>query len=273
MVKALVITGYGFNCEEETAAAFNAAGAEASVVHINDIIRGHSIHDYDIISFVGGFSFGDDIASGRVLANKIRYTRMTTGKTLLEEITSFISAEKYVIGICNGFQVLVKLGLLPALSGVTQEVTLTKNSSNKYEDRWVYLKKNPNASTPFLKNIDILALPVRHGEGRLVIGETVRDKIIENSLNVLSYCTKDGEITQEYPANPNGAELSCAGLSDMSGRVFGLMPHPEAYLTVYNHPDWPRIKRENPAIADEGDGLAIFKNIVQHITEQKRGCR
>ncbi len=273
MVKALVITGYGFNCEEETAAAFTAAGTEASIVHINDILSGHQIHDYDIMAFVGGFSFGDDIASGRVLANKIRYTKLDNGSTLLDEIAKFISAKGYVIGICNGFQVLVKLGLLPAAGGLVQEVTLTKNSSNKFEDRWVYLKKNPLSECPFLKNIDVIALPVRHGEGRLVFGEGIRDIVVNNSLNVLSYCTSQGEITDEYPANPNGAELSCAGLCDPGGRVFGLMPHPEAYLSLYNHPDWPRIKRENPSISEEGEGLRIFRNIVEHIETQKGGCK
>jgi len=273
MVNALVITGYGFNCEEETAAAFRCAGAAASIVHINDILAGHSIHGYDIIAFIGGFSFGDDIASGRVLANKIRYSKLAGGSTLLDEITAFIAAEKYVIGVCNGFQVLVKLGLLPATEGVRQQVTLTKNSSNKFEDRWVFLKKNPKADTPFLKGINVITLPVRHGEGRMVFGEGAGNVVISKGLNVFSYCTREGEITSEYPANPNGAELSCAGLCDTTGRVFGLMPHPEAYLSLYNNPDWPRMKREKPALSDEGEGLLIFKNIVQHIDAQKGGCR
>ncbi|MBN2433849.1 MAG: phosphoribosylformylglycinamidine synthase subunit PurQ [Spirochaetes bacterium] len=272
-VRALVITGFGINCEEEMAAAYTLAGAEAVIVHLNDIlVDGFSIHDFDVLNFPGGFSFGDDIASGRVLANKIRFKKLPSGLTFIDEIKKFIKAGKFVFGVCNGFQVLVKLGLLPDLSGeIKQEVTLTRNDSSKFEDRWCYCKRADNVKTPFLKDIDIIYLPVRHGEGKLMIADdNVQKKILDNNLAVLSYCDSTGKITDKYPLNPNGSEMSIAGLTDTTGQVFGLMPHPEAFLTLYNHPDWGRLRRENPSIPEDGEGLKIFKNIITHIASQER---
>lgn len=270
-VKSLIITGFGINCEEELSAAYRLAGAEAPIVHLNDIlIKGFNIHDFDILNFPGGFAFGDDISSGKVLANKIKYKKLKSGNTFLDEIKRFLSAGKYVLGICNGFQVLVKLGLLPNIGGkVDQEVTLTHNNSGKYENRWVYCKVNENSHTPFLKGIEQFAVPVRHGEGKLILkNKEIESKILVQGLDCLSYCDAEGNSTDVYPMNPNGAALNCAGLTDPSGQVFGLMPHPEAYLSLYNHPDWGRMKRENPNISEDGEGLQIFRNIVQHIQMQ-----
>ncbi len=272
MIKALVLTGFGINCEEETAAAYRLAGAEADIVHFNEVlINGHNIHQYDILHFPGGFSFGDDLSSGKVMANKIRYKRLPNGHTLLEEIKTFINNGNYVMGICNGFQMLVRLGLLPNTNlYYEQQATLAHNDSAKYEDRWVYCKVNTMSETPFLKDIDIIALPVRHGEGKLVFGnETMRQIVRTKALNCLSYCLADGSPATDYPDNPNGSEVNCAGLCDPTGQVFGLMPHPEAFLSLYNHPNWGQIKRQNPSIGDEGAGLKIFQNIVQHIAVQK----
>ena len=271
-VRALILTGFGINCEEEFAAAYRMAGAEATIVHLNQVLHGQvSIHDFDILNFPGGFSFGDDLGSGVVLANKLRYRQNgPDGRTLLNDIKQFIAAGKFVFGICNGFQVLVKLGLLPNLGGdVTPEVTLTHNASGRYEDRWVTLRVNPAARTPFLTGIDTLEVPVRHGEGRLVIPDAATRAAIEGAgLNCLSYTDANGDGTSEYPLNPNGAQLNCAGLTDPSGQVFGLMPHPEAFLSAYNHPDWARRRRQNPLASEEGEGLQIFKNIVAHITQK-----
>ncbi len=271
-VKSLVITGFGINCEEETNAAYLLAGAQSEIVHLNDILlKGFDIHGFDILNFPGGFSFGDDISSGKVLANKIKYKQLPSGKTLLDEIKVFLAAGKYIFGACNGFQVLVKLGLLPDISGnVEQEVTLMRNNSGKYEDRWVSCCVTPGTKTPFLKGITKIALPVRHGEGKMIIkDEATRQHIVSQQLNCLSYCDESGNPTDEYPGNPNGAELNCAGLTNPSGQVFGLMPHPEAYLSLYNHPNWGQMKRRNPTISEEGEGLAIFKNIVRHIGQSK----
>ncbi|TGD81589.1 phosphoribosylformylglycinamidine synthase subunit PurQ [Hymenobacter wooponensis] len=270
-VRALILTGFGINCEEEFAAAYKLAGAEPTIVHLNQVLHGHvSIHDYDILNFPGGFSFGDDLGSGVVLANKLRYRKNAEGRTLLDDIKQFIANGKFVMGICNGFQVLVKLGLLPNLSGnVTPEVTLTHNASGRYEDRWVRLKVNPKSNSPFLKGIDSMEVPVRHGEGRLIIkGEETLAEIEARALNCLAYTDFDGSPTDVYPHNPNGADLNCAGLTDTTGQVFGLMPHPEAFLSLYNHPDWARRKRQNPSLSEEGDGLRLFRNIVEHVQSQ-----
>jgi phosphoribosylformylglycinamidine synthase len=267
-VKALVITGYGINCEEEIAAAYRLAGAEAEIVHLNDIFLGkYSIHDYDIMNFPGGFSFGDDLGSGKVLSNKMKFKKLKSGKLFFDDVQDFLYEGKFILGVCNGFQFLVKMGLLPNLNNETeQEVTLTRNNSAKFEDRWIYCKVNENSKSPFLKGIDKIFLPVRHGEGKLIIkNEKIKVEIIENNLNCLSYCEKDGNETSEYPKNPNGSDLNCAGLIDKTGRILGLMPHPEAFLSLYNHPNWSQIKRQNPEISEDGEGLKIFRNILEFI--------
>ena len=151
-------------------------------------------------------------------------------------------------------------------------MTLTHNASGRYEDRWVRLQVNPKASTPFLKGITSMEVPVRHGEGRLIIkGTDTLAAIEERGLNCLTYTDFDGSPTDVYPHNPNGADLNCAGLTDTTGRVFGLMPHPEAFLSLYNHPDWARRKRVDAAISEEGDGLWLFRNIVEHVAALRGG--
>jgi len=269
MIKALILTGFGINCEEEMAAAYKQVGAAAEIIHINEILKEkRSIHDFDILNFPGGFSFGDDLSSGKVLANKIKYKKLPSGKVLLDEIITFINKGKLVFGVCNGFQVLVKLGLLPNINGnYQQEVTLATNQSGKYENRWVVCGANKNNSSPFTQNIEKLDLPVRHGEGQLIIeSETIRKAIIEQDLNCLTYVDEKGEPATDYPANPNGATMSCAGLTDTTGRVMGMMPHPEAFLSLYNHPNWGQIKRNQPDHNEEGEGTVFFRNAVQFFT-------
>jgi len=259
LVKALVITGFGINCEEELAAAYRLAGADATIVHLNDIISGSvNIHDYDIINFPGGFSFGDDIASGKVLANKIKYKKLANGSTLIDELILFIKQKKFIIGICNGFQVLTRLGLIPNISGdCTQEVTLTYNKTGHFIDDWCTLKVE-NPESPFFTGMDAFDVPIRHGEGRLIIrNERIRQIILEKKLNCLSFVE-----------NPNGSELDCAGLSDVTGQVLGMMPHPEAYLSLYNHPDW-QSKKLAGRTDEAGDGLRFFRNIVSFIERGK----
>jgi len=268
MVKALILTGFGINCEVEMGAAFKNAGAEVTIIHFNEIIDGnYNLHDYDILNFPGGFSFGDDIASGKVMANKVKYRKMSTGNTFIEEIEKFINNGKYILGICNGFQILVQLGLLPNVNGNFEpETALLHNDSNKYEDRWVYCTVYNKNNSPFLKNIDILELPVRHGEGKLVIkDESTKNHIIDKQLIALQYSNEAGEITDKYPQNPNGSQISIAGLTDPTGQIFGLMPHPEAFLSFYNHPDWAKLKRDNKEIDVNKTGQVIFNNIVNEI--------
>ena len=269
MVRSLVVTGFGINCEEEMAAAYRLAGAEADIVHLNQIFKERvSIHDYQILNFPGGFSFGDDLGSAKVLANKFKFKQMASGKRFLDEIERFLANGNYIVGVCNGFQALVKMGLLPNVAGnFEQEVTLTHNDSGKFEDRWVTCKVNPESPGPFLRGIDLIDLPVRHGEGKLIIGnDQIREAIVQQNLNYLSYADETGNPTAKYPLNPNGSELNCAGLVDPSGHVLGLMPHPEAYLSFYNHPDWGKRKLTGKMESEEGEGLRIFRNLVNWIS-------
>ncbi len=254
-VKALVVTGFGINCEEETAAAFRAAGAEAEIVFLNEIFFGEkNIHEYDILAFPGGFSFGDDLGSGKVLANKIRYKKLPGGTSLLDELKMFLQEGKFIIGICNGFQVLVRLGFLPNTSGAfTQEATLAHNVGGRFINDWCKLDVN-NTGSPFLHDMQKIELPIRHGEGRLIFkDEVVRQQVIDKKLHCIL-----------YEDNPNGSDLDCAGLTDPSLQVFGLMPHPEAFFTPQNHPNWGSQK-----ITDEQTGLKIFNNIVNYIIARK----
>ena len=267
-VRALVITGFGINCEEETAAAYRLAGADAEFVHLNSVLHGRcAIGEYDVLNLPGGFSFGDDLGAGKVLANKMRYGKLASGRSLLEELDTFLARGGFILGICNGFQALVKMGLLPNVGkGCEQEVSLVANDSGSFEDRWCDLVVNPASSTPFLDGMSRLSFPVRHKEGKLVIrSPELRERILGGSLNCLSYCDRQGRLTGEYPANPNGSELHCAALCDASGQILGIMPHPEAFLSAYNHPAWGRRLRTEPDASEEGDGLRIFQNIVKHV--------
>jgi phosphoribosylformylglycinamidine (FGAM) synthase-like amidotransferase family enzyme len=271
IVRALVITGFGINCEEEMAAAWSLAGAQPRIVHLNEVLSGQvELRDYQVLSLPGGFSFGDDLGSGKVLANKLRFAPLPSGRTLLEEIRGFLNAGGYIIGICNGFQALVKMGLLPDVGGrQEQELTLTTNKSGVFEDRWVHCKVRPGTHTPFLQGLDVIPLPVRHGEGRLLMRDPkLRARVEAWGLNCMSYCTPEGEPTSAYPANPNGSDLDCAALTDATGQILGMMPHPEAFLSLYNHPDWPVLRRKNRDISEDGAGLLIFRNLVEHLKRQ-----
>jgi len=257
--KVLVLTGYGINCDTETQFAFNLAGGDAKRVHLNDIIHGkESLDDFHILAIPGGFSFGDDIASGRVLANKFKYN-------LRESVQSFIDEEKLILGICNGFQVMAKLGILPGFDKNyrEQQVTLTFNDSGRFEDRWVHLKVNPESKCIFTRGIEKLYLPVRHGEGKFVSKDReIRNRLIQQNHVVVQYVDEDGKFAG-YPWNPNGSENNIAGICDETGRIFGMMPHPEAFCHLTNHPRWTREKLEG-----EGDGLAVFRNAVQWVKEK-----
>lgn len=270
-VRALVVTGFGINCEEEMAAGFRLAGAEATVAHLNELFSGAvRLDDYRILALPGGFSFGDDLGSGKVLANKLRFKRGADDRPLLGSLRGFLDRGGFVFGVCNGFQALVKLGLLPNSGGaLEQEVTLTRNDSGRFEDRWVECVVNPASRSPFLAGIERIRLPVRHGEGKVVVrDEAVRKALIEGGLACLSYCDERGTPTHRYPENPNGSEHACAALTDASGQVFGLMPHPEAFLSLYNDPAWPQLRRAGVQ-AEEGQGLRLFRNIVGHVARRR----
>ena len=255
--KALILTGYGINCDYETQHAFNLVGADAKRVHINDIIdKMENLEDYQILAFPGGFSFGDDISSGKVLANKMKFN-------MFDDLQKFIDDSKVIIGICNGFQSMVKLGILPAFERnyKKQTTTLTFNDSGRFEDRWVCLKVNPKSRCIFTKNIETLYLPVRHGEGKFVAKEIFLQKLNKNNQIALWYVDEKGNLS-DYPWNPNGSLENIAGICDETGRIFGLMPHPEAYLYKTNNPRWTREK-----LSEEGMGVKIFRNAVDFIKE------
>jgi phosphoribosylformylglycinamidine synthase subunit PurQ / glutaminase len=255
--RALILTGYGINTDYETAHAFSlpSVGGEGVRVHLNDLIAAPQIlRDYQMLVIPGGFSFGDDIASGKVLAVKLR-------ARLLEPLRDFVDRGRLVLGICNGFQALVKLGLLPNLAGeVRQEVTLTFNDSGRFEDRWVYLEVNAASTCIFTMGMDRVYLPVRHGEGKFIPRDAATLAALETCQGiVMRYIDKDG-LRAGYPWNPNGSVANIAGVCDTTGRVFGLMPHPEAYLYATNHPRWTR-----EAVPPEGMGVQIFRNAVAYV--------
>lgn len=256
-VQALVLTGFGINCELETAHAFERAGAEAQRIHLNDLIEApERLDEAQILAIPGGFSFGDDIASGRILANRLRYQ-------LGEALQQFVQDGKLAIGICNGFQVLVKMGLLPLFDGAMQQsVTLTHNDSSRFEDRWVHLAVDAQTKCVWTAGITTLEAPIRHGEGKLIVqDDATLQRLQQQGQVVMRYAHADGApATGAYPANPNGSVDDIAGICDPSGRIFGLMPHPEAFLYGYNHPTWTR-----QALQHEGAGLQLFKNAVAHV--------
>ncbi len=258
MVRVMVLTGFGINCDYETQTAFELAGAdEVNRVHLNDVLDNRqSMDDYQILAFPGGFSFGDDIASGKVFANKVMFR-------LREQVLKFIEDGGLIIGICNGFQVLTKMGVLPAVDEkyFEQSCTVTFNDSGRFEDRWVYLKEEANSKCVFTKGLDKVYFPVRHGEGKFYSDDkTMINKLRENGQIALTYVDENGNSNPGYPGNPNGSTADIAGICDPTGRVFGLMPHPEAYLFPTNHPRWTR--GEGPK--DAGMGLKVFTNAVEH---------
>ncbi|MFA6716179.1 MAG: phosphoribosylformylglycinamidine synthase I [Victivallales bacterium] len=262
-VKVLVITGFGLNCEKETVAAFKLCGASPEMVHLNDLLNGkRRLEEYHILAFIGGFSFGDHLGAGTVFANRIK-------AKLRDELKQFVADGKLIIGICNGFQTLTRLGLVPALDGklFEQEVALAHNDSGVFRDDWVYLKANPDSPCVFTKGIDLVKLPVRHGEGKLVANEDILAELESRNLVALRYAEEDGSVAESFPANPNGALNAIAGVCDESGRIFGLMPHPEAFLSPFNSPTWTKEKLEGK-LAAEGEGVIFFRNAVDFVAAQ-----
>ena len=253
--RALVLNGFGINCPTETAYAINSVGGHAEIRHITEFLEKPAILDeYNLFVIPGGFSFGDDIGSGKVLANKLKYLAR-------DAISEYIKQKKLILGICNGFQVLVKMGILPE-PDFEQKVTLTYNESGKFEDRWIKLKVNKNSPSVFTKDLDEISLPIRHGEGRFIPAtKEVLDNIIKNNLHVMQYVNKVGAFGG-YPHNPNGSVLNLAAMCDPSGQILGIMPHPEAYNERTNHPCW------SSGFGSTGRGLALFRNAITYIEER-----
>lgn len=254
--RALVLRAPGTNCDEETEFAWKLAGADAEIWHVGRLLESPGALDaFQILTIPGGFSYGDDLGAGRILATRL-------GSALDDSLRRLHDNGGLVIGICNGFQVLVRSGLLPGGLGPGGEharidATLTNNDSGHYESRWVRLQPQPGLS-PFIIDDEPIELPVGHGEGRFLTRDPAAIAALEaRGQVVLRYIDESGQPTQAYPANPNGSNAAIAGVCDPSGRIFGLMPHPDRFFDPLLHPRWT--KRGPKA---EGDGLRIFRNAV-----------
>jgi len=283
MPKALVLTGYGINCDEETKFAFDKAGAKAEIIHINDLIDKHrNLSDYKILAFPGGFSYGDDTGSGNALANKIK-------NNLWEELMRFVEDDHLVLGICNGFQVLVNLGLLPAFDKKYGErsVALVHNDTARYECRWVDIVIGTDRCV-FTKGIRALHLPVAHGEGKFYADEATLFKLNQGlriafhyakptGRNMASLTRIDKKFSElllyehakgEFPYNPNGSLMDIAGICDETGRILGMMPHPERAIHFTNLDNWTFLKelkkRKLGGVRPEAENLKLFKNAVNY---------
>jgi phosphoribosylformylglycinamidine synthase len=248
--RVLILRAPGANCDGETQFAFQQAGAVADRVHINRLReQPRDLQRYQILVIPGGFTYGDDVAAGKILANQL-------GHFLGEALRRFRDQEKLILGICNGFQALLKAGLILPPDEEGPLATLAANDSGRFEDRWVYLRARPG-QCPFLKGYDRVHLPVAHAEGKLVVAHPwILEGLAQAGQVVLTYVDGEGQ-TGPYPINPNGSQGDVAGLCDASGRVLGLMPHPERHVVPTQHPRWTRL-----GLAPEGDGLRLFRNAV-----------
>jgi len=270
-VNVLVVTGNGTNCERETAHAARLAGATVDVRMIWDLLAGEvQLEGYQLLCLPGGFLDGDDLGAAKAAAIRWRFARVADGGgRLVDQLAGFIDAGNLVLGICNGFQLMAKLGLVPAAAGAVEEggvpaqqASVGVNDSGRFEDRWVRLTVDPDSPCIFTRGMTSLEVPVRHGEGKVILGDAATAAAIASGhLAPVRYADAHLAPTEDYPANPNGSAGGIAGLCDPTGRCFGLMPHPEAFTHRTNHPRWTRL----PDLPEEGAGLAIFRNAVRYI--------
>jgi phosphoribosylformylglycinamidine synthase I len=249
----------GTNRDIDAARALENLGVNVEVLHLNDILRRRNLFTYQGLVFPGGFAYGDYVRAGAIWGKKML-------AFLKEDLRKFVEAKKPILGICNGFQVLVEAGLLPGFNFLLEEpqAALASNASSKFECRWVYMKKNPNSNCIFIKEVpDVVRFPVAHAEGRFVVGnQETMNRIVEGNQIVLQYSNKMGNLSNmSYPSNPNGSNMDIAGICDPSGTIFGLMPHPEDAFFGYQVPDWTRERKFNTY----GDGYGIFKSMIDYI--------
>lgn len=254
--KVLVLKADGINRDEELAFSFAISGADAYIVHVNDLRSGkEKLKDYHILALPGGFAYGDDIASGKILAVELT-------SFFAEELKKFINRnDTAILGVCNGFQTLVRTGILPFRHIGKMDAILTNNDSGRFECRWVPVKVERNSRCVFLKNMpdEIMHYPTAHGEGKFFAEPHVIEEIEQEHLVAFRYVDEKGNPTQEYPNNPNGSLHAIMGISDTTGRVLGLMPHPECFVRSQQHPNFRRMPNLKP------QGLPLFKNIVDYV--------
>ncbi|MBI3819563.1 MAG: phosphoribosylformylglycinamidine synthase subunit PurQ [Planctomycetes bacterium] len=258
-VRAILMRAPGTNCDRELVYAFERCGARVELLTLQQLLESSDpFGGAAIVGFPGGFSYGDDVASGKIFA--IEMQKSATGAPLAEKLTKFIDRGGLAIGVCNGFQVLVKSGILPGYapdaSGI-QHVTLTNNRSGRFEERWVAMR-GVACRAEFVPAGELLEMPSAHGEGQFMArDEATLQKLVDDRLVALRYVTKDGREPAAYPDNPNGSVLGIAGICDLRGRVLGLMPHPERNVEFWHHPQWTRRPER-----DDGTGFRIIKNLV-----------
>ena len=274
-VHVAVLFGFGINCDRETAAVFDMVGGKSERLHVNNLVQGNrSLEEFDILAVPGGFSFGDHLGSGRLLGNRLRFA-------LRDQLQKFVSSGKPIIGICNGFQALVKTGLLPGPENASlepdliQRASLTLNNTGRYEDRWVTLEFDSQSPCIWTKGIQRIECPVRHGEGRFVMPTDAElDRLSANHQLTVRYAdpstepgTNPSDDLLPFPLSPNGSMRNIAGICDPTGLVFGLMPHPEAFYTMWLHPEHTSMKLNEDEW--EGSGLQIFRNAVEYVRSQR----
>jgi len=266
-VRVMTLSGNGINCEIETAHAFSLAGAHVSdIVHMSRVIYGEvSLDDYHILALAGGFLDGDDLGAAKAMANRLKFASVADGeKRLIDIIMSFIADGKLILGICNGFQLMVKTGLLPGFGGdySKQTATITFNDAGRFEDRWVRLAVDESSPSIFTKGLTDAYFPIRHGEGKFVAPDDVLDTLESKHLVTLRYADEEYNPTMQYPENPNGSLRSIAGVCDETGRLMAMMPHPEAHIHRTQHPRWTR-----QDLAEKGPGMVIFENAVEYVKQ------
>ena len=274
-VRVAVLFGFGINCDRETVAVFDMVGGTSERLHVNHLVQGNrSLEEFDILAVPGGFSFGDHLGSGRLLGNRLRFA-------LREQLQKFVSSGKPIIGICNGFQALVKTGLLPGPENASlepdliQRASLTLNNTGRYEDRWVTLEFDSASPCIWTKGIQRIECPVRHGEGRFVMPtEMELDSLSQNHQLTVRYVDPSTELGAglsddllPFPLSPNGSMRNIAGICDPTGLVFGLMPHPEAFYTMWLHPEHTSMKLNEGEW--EGSGLQICRIAVEYVRSQR----
>ena len=267
-IKVCVLRVGGTNCDSETQRAFQELGVQAETVHLNELLKRGNLLDYQVLVLPGGFSFGDYVRSGVILA------RLLTAK-LGKELRAFIDENRSILGICNGFQVLVEEGLLPGFEGMSAypEASLAANIPQGFKCQWVYLKSENKGKCIFTSKIPhdkVLRMPIAHGEGRFLFPKEkeaqLLERLYENDMVVFRYCDKNGIPAQgQYPTNPNGSFHDIAGVCNAEGTIFGLMPHPERALCWWQEPDWTRQER----MPQYGDGKLVFESVIEHLTTKR----
>ena len=266
-VKVCVMRTGGTNCDKETKGVFEYLKTDAKVVHSNQFIRGRdNLDNYDVLVFPGGFSYGDYIRAAAIWASNLK-------AKIGDQINEFYKAEKPMVGICNGFQVLVELGVLPAFNGISKypEAVLATNDSTRYECRWVFLRNENRGNAISASNLgkkEVISIPIGHGEGKFLLPMKEKEKLLrkleDNDQVVFRYCKPNGDSANgEFPYNPNGSLSDIAGICDPTGTVLGMMPHPERHSFGWQNREWTR-----NYMKEEGDGMKIFRSVVEYVAKK-----